>query len=428
MPATDPRRLALDVLAGVLRQGRPLDEAFAGHPGLDHLSRRDRALARNLASTTVRRLGQIDALIAHCLERPLKDEAWRVGDVLRLGICQLVFLGQPAHAAVHTAVGLAPGGRLARHRGLINAVLRRLGRDGRRLVAAQDAARLNTPDWLWQAWRRAYGGDKCRRIAEAHLAEAPLDLSVKADAAAWAERLDARVLPTGSLRRAAGGAVTELPGFDTGAWWVQDAAAALPARLLGEVAGRHVIELCAAPGGKTAQLAAAGARVSAVDRSAPRLARLGANLRRLGLEADLIQADVRTWRPREPADAVLLDAPCTATGTMRRHPDVAYLKRADDVGRMAVLQAELLSAAAAMARPGGEVVYCACSLQEEEGAGVVDAVVGAGAPLAAEAVTAQALGGLAELIDHGGRLRTLPCHLAARGGMDGFFAARLRRV
>jgi 16S rRNA (cytosine967-C5)-methyltransferase len=339
----NPRLIALQILQSVLDQGRPLDEALSAHAGLGRLEARDRGFVRNLVATTLRRLGQIDALIDHCLDRPLKPKLAELRQVLRLGACQLAFLGTPAHAAVSTTVELARGPRLAAHRGLVNAVLRRLTREAPELVAAQDAARLDTPDWLWDAWTAAYGEAAARAIASSHLGEPPLDLSVRGDGparAAWAGKLDAEVLPNGTLRLPPGrGEVTRLAGYDEGAWWVQDAAAALPARLLGPVEGRRVIDLCAAPGGKTAQLAAAGAEVTAVERSASRLAQLRENLARLGLEATTVAADATTWRPRDPADAVLLDAPCSATGTLRRHPDIAHLKGPEQIAALTVLPA-----------------------------------------------------------------------------------------
>jgi 16S rRNA (cytosine967-C5)-methyltransferase len=430
MPTTPPsaRAAAADLLDAVLRFGKPLDDAIADHPGLAALAGRDRAFARNLTATVLRRLGQIDRVIGQCLERPLPRKSARVETVLRLGVCQMLFLGTPAHAAVDTAVGLAEAAGQGHLKGLVNAVLRRIARDGSAMIAGDDAARLNTPDWLWESWLAAYGEPACRMIAEAHLSEPPLDISVKKDAAAWAERLDARLLPTGTLRRRLGGPVTELPGFAEGAWWVQDAGAALPAKLLGDVAGRSVIDLGAAPGGKTAQLAAAGARVTAVDRAEARLGRLRENLGRLGLTATLVAADAETWRPREPADAVLLDAPCTATGTIRRHPDVARLKTPDDVAALADAQDRLLAAAMAMVRPGGVLVYCTCSLQPEEGPARIERLLEAGAPVERLPVGPADTGGLGELVSAAGDLRTLPGQLAAAGGIDGFYAARLARL
>ena len=424
----DPRAIALQLLEAVLRHGRPLDEALAEQRGLVALEARDRAFARTLVATALRRLGQIDALIARCLDRPLKARAAAVQDLLRLGACQLVFLGTPAHAAVSTSMTLAGGLRPGGYKGLVNAVLHRLAREGAALAEGQDAARLDTPDWLWESWSAAYGAETARAIAEAHLADPPLDLSVKRDAAAWAERLGARLLPGGMLRLPPGaGDVSRLPGYDEGAWWVQDVAAALPARLLGPVAGQQVIDLCAAPGGKTAQLAAAGARVTAVDRSEARLARLSENLGRLGLAADAVAADATEWRPEAPADAVLLDAPCSATGTLRRHPDIAHLKRPDQIAALAALQDKLLAAALDMAKPGGLVVYAVCSLQPEEGPERIARLLAGGAPAARAPIGPAELHGLTELLAPEGDLRTLPCHLTEDGGMDGFYACRLRR-
>ncbi len=423
-----PRHVALRLLGAVLRDGRPLDEALAGDKHIAALSARDRAFARLLVATTLRRLGQIDGLIAHCLDRPLKARAAQVRDVLRLGVCQLVFLGTPAHAAVSTSVALARGLRPGGYTGLVNAVLRRLAREGAVLAERQDAARLDTPDWLWASWSAAYGEKTTRAIAEAHLADPPLDLSVKRDASDWAERLGARLLPGGTLRLPPGaGEVARLPGYDGGAWWVQDAAAALPARLLGDLAGKAVLDLCAAPGGKTAQLAAAGAQVTAVDRSETRLARLSRNLERLGLAAATVTADAAAWRPPVPAAAVLLDAPCSATGTLRRHPDIAHLKGPEQLAALTGLQDRLLAAALDMVAPGGLLVYAVCSLQPEEGPERIAALLSGGAQAERVPVESRELYDLRELITAEGDLRTLPCHLAAAGGMDGFYACRLRR-
>lgn len=425
-----PRAVALDLLDAVFSRRHPLDEAFERHPGVSRLERRDRAFARNLAATSIRRIGQIDALIDRCLRRPLPEKAAGVRDLLRLGVCQLVFLRTPPHAAVDTAVALAHRRAHGAHAALINAVLRRLAREGAALAAAQDAARLNTPEWLWRSWTAAYGEEVCRRIAEAHLGEPPLDLTLKdeIDREGLAADLNAAVLPTGSLRIDPRGPVTALPGFAAGAWWVQDAAAALPAKLLGDVRDLRVLDLCAAPGGKTAQLAAAGARVTAIDRASERLERLKRNLDRLGLAAETVAADVGDWRPAEPADAVILDVPCSATGTIRRHPDVARLKAPQDVTGLASAQARLLAAAVEMVRPGGLLVYSSCSLQLEEGPIHVAALIAEGAPIRRVPIAAEEMGGLGEILNEDGDLRSLPCHIADLGGIDGFYAARLRRL
>jgi 16S rRNA (cytosine967-C5)-methyltransferase len=420
--------LAVDLLQAVLAEKRLLDEAFEAEKRLARLPERDRGFVRLLVATTLRRLGQVDDLLKRCLDKPLPAKAGRARAVLRLGAAQLLFLDTPPHAAISTSVDLLKGTPLAGFAGLVNAVLRRLDRDGRDWAAAQQAGRLNTPPWMWQSWVASYGEDTARAIADAHLHEAPLDISVAGDAAAWAEKLEAELLPTGTLRRAAGGDIAALPGFAEGAWWVQDMAAALPVRLLGEVRGQSVADLCAAPGGKTMQLAAAGARVTAVDRSGRRLARVQDNLRRLGLEATVVEADAGAFTPPEPFDAVLLDAPCSATGTLRRHPDGLWLKGPGDVAVLADAQAALLNSVSGLVRPGGTLVYCVCSLEPAEGVERIDALLAAGGPWRRRPVEAAEIGGLTELLTPAGDLRTLPCHLAGKGGMDGFYAARLERV
>lgn len=392
---------------------------------MPELTARDRAFARLLVTTVLRRLGQIDVLIGQCLTTPLAARAATVHDILRVGIAQLLFLRTPPHAAVATSVDLAHARGFLSHKGLVNAVLRRLSLEGPRRLETQDAARLNTPDWLWQSWSHAYGEERARAIATAHLKEAPLDLTLRNEDGSWCERLQAVQLPTGSLRRAGGGSVAALPGYAEGAWWIQDAAASLPVRLFDGVAERVVVDLCAAPGGKTAQLANAGARVTAIDRSSRRLDRLVANLQRLGLAVSAIVADGLTWRPENPVDAVLLDAPCTATGAIRRHPDVPYLKHPEDVARLALVQENLLRAAVEILRPGGTLVYCTCSLEPEEGPLQIETLLRSGAPVEHRPIASAEIGAAAEWVTPQGDLRTLPCHLAEYDGLDGFYAARL---
>mgnify|MGYP002631839103 FL=1 len=427
IPSTSTRTVALDLISAVLKRHRPLDEVLEGHSGFASLEPRERAFARNLSATTLRRLGQIDQLIGICMERPLPRRAVAVRDVLRLGICQLFFLNIPAHAAVDTTVSLLDGIDLPAYKKLVNAIMRRLTREGEKLIAAQDAARLNTPDWLWDSWQQAYGKATGRKIAEAHLNEPPLDISVKSDPETWAKALQATVLPTGSLRMTIGGNVTALPGFDEGAWWVQDTAASLPALLLGDVKGKHVIDLCAAPGGKTAQLLSRGARVTAVERSAKRLERLQQNMTRLNLSVEAVCADANIWKPAEQADAVLLDAPCSATGTIRRHPDISYLKKYSDVESLSGAQHSLFEGALHMVKPGGKIVFCTCSLQPEEGPELLERILLEHPSFQLQPITPEEVGGMPELITGEGVLRTLPNHLGEHGGMDGFFAARLVR-
>ena len=310
--------------------------------------------------------------------------------------------------------------------------MRLVATQGAERLAALDGVRLNTPEWLMTRWERTYGADQARAIAAACGREAALDLSVKADAPHWAGRLGGVVLATGSVRIKSHGRIEELDGYSEGAWWVQDAAAALPGRLLGNVAGLAVADLCAAPGGKTAELAAAGATVTAVDVSKARLVRLEQNLARLALSAEVIAADVTTWAPGRLFDGVLLDAPCTATGTIRRHPDIWRLKRAADVAQLADLQGRMLDNASRLVAQGGRLVYCSCSLEPEEGIDHISRFLAANPQFQREPVSASEIGGLGEAISADGDLRTLPTHLQlddqALSGLDGFFASRLRRV
>jgi 16S rRNA (cytosine967-C5)-methyltransferase len=418
------RGLAFAVLGRILDRRQPLDEAFksAAAP----LSPADLAFARHLVATSLRRLGQIDAILAACLDRPLPESARGTRNALRLGLTQLLFLETPPHAAVSETVDLVRDGR---YRGLVNAVLRRVSREGKDLIAGQDAARLDTPDWLWELLAIDYGPETARAVAEAHLAEPPLDIVLRPgqDPGEWAEKLDAGIFPTGVLRRTSGGRVETLPGYDEGAWWIQDAAAALPVRFLDCAAGETVVDLCAAPGGKTAQLAAMGAKVVAVDRSEGRLALLRDTLARLRLDAEVIAADAIKWRPDTPVARILLDAPCSATGTIRRHPDLPHIKTLEDVRAATAVQDRLLTAAAEMLAPGGVLIYCVCSLARIEGEDRIEAHFASGGPLRRRPIRPDELPALAEAVTPEGDVRTLPCHLAAQGGMDGFFIARLEK-
>lgn len=420
------RRAALAVLDGTLAGKATLDRAFERAADRYRLAGPDRAFARALAAVTLRRLGEIDDALKPFLKRPLPRKALSARNILRLGAAQLLFLETPPHAAVGETTDLATGAA-AGYRGLANAVLRRLSE--RSSPPAENAARLNTPGWLWESWRAAYGYPTTADIAAAHGVEPPLDLTVlKGDPADWAARLEAELLPTGSLRRRRAARVADLPGYAEGAWAPQDAAAALPARLLGDVGGKAVLDLCAAPGGKTAQLAAAGARVVAVDQVAARMDRLRENMARLGLEAETVVADVKDWRPRAPADAVLLDVPCSATGTIRRHPDIPWTRANADVRALAPIQADLLEAAAEAVRPGGLLVYACCSLQPEEGEAPVGRFLKRRADFVRAPLTEGEIPGLpADAINALGDLRTLPSFWPDLGGMDGFYAARLVR-
>jgi 16S rRNA (cytosine967-C5)-methyltransferase len=436
----DSRGSGLAIVTAVLRRRQPLDEALgkmmAPEGALARLDPRDRAFARLLATTVLRRLGEIDTSIDACLDRPLSERLSHVRDCLRLGAAQLLFLGTPAHAAVDGSVRLI--GRGSPFRGLVNAVLRRIAaeRDGAEPKAGSRPApspECNVQAWLWDSWCAAYGVDAARAIVAAHGAEPPLDLSCRSAPEAVARDTGGVVLPTGSVRLRSSGPVESLPGYREGTWWVQDAAATLPTHVLvgafpGGIAGLRVLDACAAPGGKTARLAAAGARVTALDSGASRLARLSENLDRLGLDAEVVHADLRKWRPGTPFQAVLLDAPCTATGTIRRHPDIAWLKRPSDVIRLAALQDELLAAAAGMVAPGGVLVFSTCSLQPEEGAPRITRFLSSFPDFRRFPVDPPELNGIPALLTADGDVRTLPSQWSEEGGWDGFFVARLRRA
>jgi len=423
--AADPlaaRREAARLLEAALARRGGLEEAAAA-PGFAGLSAQDRGFARALTLTALRWLGPIDRALDARLKSPPPEA---VRSLLRLGAAQLWRMEVPAFAAVDTAVALAsalPGG--GRFKGLVNAVLRGLGRDGPPEPPPEQFA----PDWLLARWRAAYGEAAAHEIAAAIPREPPTDLTLKGgDPAALAEALEARVLPTGSLRTERRGDVSGWPGYDEGGWWVQDAAASIPVRLLAPQPGESAIDLCAAPGGKTLQLAAAGARVTAVDRAAGRLRRLRENLARTGLEAETVAADAAAWPDPRTFDAVLLDAPCTATGTFRRHPDVLWASRPGDLAPLAALQARLLDAAAERTRPGGRLVYCTCSLEPEEGTAQAAAFLRRRPEFRRAPIAPGEGGAPAEAVTPEGDLRLLPSMWREDGGLDGFHVARFTRA
>ena len=421
-PGLPARRAALAILSGVLQKRRPLD---AGLDQLAGLAARDAGFARALVSQTLRHMGALDAVLRKFVAKPLAPhKAGAASEILLLGTCELLILKVAPHAAVDAANELAAKDSKAVHfKPLINAVLRKIAQQGEAVLSGLDRERLSTPDWLWSRWMAQYDAGTARLIARAHQNEAPIDIVLRSPDAAFppSEAL------FGSVRRLSDpGRIEELEGFADGGWWVQDAAAFIPATLLGDVAGKRVIDLCAAPGGKTMQLAAAGAKVTAVEIDAARAGRLRENLARTKLSAEIAQADARDYDGKAPL--VLIDAPCTATGTIRRHPDLPWIKGAADVTASAAAAYEILESGAAMVEPGGMLVFAVCSLEREEGEEQIAAFLEAHPEFSRAPIAASEVYGHGEWITPQGDLRTLPCHLGDKGGMDGFYAARLRRV
>ncbi|KPP82239.1 MAG: 16S rRNA (cytosine967-C5)-methyltransferase [Oceanicaulis sp. HLUCCA04] len=435
-PATRPRprplnarEAALNAFLAVDAEGTALDSALSAQPGYKAMDARDRAFARAILAAAIRRRGTLEAAFEHFMDRPLRPRELTGRAVLTLASAELLVLQTPPHAVVDGWVrimGASEDGR--RLKGLTNAVLRRVSERGAEAFIAADPL-IDLPEWLRDRWVEHYGEDTARSMALARASAPPLDLSAKPDfdAAGFAQQIGGVVLPTGTIRKEGIGDITALPGFEAGNWWAQDAAAALPVRLLAPQAGERIADICAAPGGKTLQLAAAGADVIAVDRSEARLKRVSQNLARTGLSADIITADATKWQPAEPLDAVLLDAPCSATGTLRRRPDVAWSKSEGDIASLAALQAALLDNAFAMLKSGGRLVYCTCSLEPEEGEAQIDAFLKRTPAAHRMPVGPDELSGLGDAATPDGDVRTRPDMWANEGGLDGFFIARLIR-
>jgi 16S rRNA (cytosine967-C5)-methyltransferase len=434
-PGLPGRLAAAEIIAEVIAGKRSLDDEFAAaavNPRLASLDVRDRALARSIATVCARRLGTIRSALAARLERGWPKHSGHLEWTLIVAVAQILFLEVPDHAAVDLAVHAVrsdPGS--SAFCSLANAVLRTISRNRDAILSNSDPLENDTPVWLAFRWRAHYGEARARAIARAHRDEPPIDLSVKSDPEGWAARLGGIVLPNGSVRLATHDPIRQLPDYATGQWWVQDAAASLPVRLLHVSAADRVADLCAAPGGKTAQLLTAGAQVTAIDRSAQRAKRLAANLNRLGLTADIVVADALTYQAPQPFDAILLDAPCSATGTIRRHPDVAWTRHEADILRFSQRQAQLLDRAVSLLRPGGLLVYCTCSLEPEEGVRQISALLARNADMVRIPIDSAEIGGLAECITADGDMQTFPFHLpnasSRFAGLDGFFAARLKR-
>ncbi|MGY6662124.1 MAG: RsmB/NOP family class I SAM-dependent RNA methyltransferase [Glycocaulis sp.] len=421
------REAALRAFLSMEANATAPDSALSAQAGYKTMEARDRAFARAILSAAIRRRGTLEAAYNSFLDKPLRPREVFGRAVLTLASAELLVLMTPPHAVVDGWVritGAAEEGR--RLKGLVNAVLRRVSERGAEAFVAADPL-ADLPDWLRARWSEIYGEETARAMALARAGAPPLDLSVKPgfDAAGFAGEIGGAVLPTGTVRKDGIGDVTALPGFEAGNWWAQDAAAALPVKLLAPKAGERIADICAAPGGKTLQLAAIGADVIAVDRSETRLRRVTQNLARTGLKATIITADATSWQPESKLDAVLLDAPCSATGTLRRRPDVAWSKGEADIASLAALQAALLDNAFVMLKPGGRLVYCTCSLEPEEGEAQIAAFLARTPEARRMAVTAAELPGLADALTPEGDVRTRPDMWESEGGLDGFFIARL---
>ncbi len=430
-PGLKARRAAISLLQGVTLDQRPLDQLLETDAEFGQLEGRDRSFAHALAATSLRHGGEINGILARFLSKPLPRSSGMAVDILTTAVAQLLFMDVSAHAAIDLAVDLAKQDRKAQHfSGLINAVLRKTATEGKTALATLNGPRLNTPDWLWQQWVSAYGEDVAIEIARSHLTEAPLDISVRGKPEPWAQALGGELLATGSIRLTlADQSLIELPGFKEGEWWVQDAASALPVKLLGDIKGKTVLDLCAAPGGKTAQLASLEAIVTAVDDSISRTNRMRENLQRLDFKIDMVLADVMSLPTATLYDAVLLDAPCSATGTIRRHPDLVYLKSSEQLNALVELQQKMLNHAAQLVKPGGQLVYCTCSLSPLEGERQVFKFLRAHDNFELVPIVPSELGGQNQFVTPAGLMRCLPhMKIGANTGLDGFFAARMRRT
>ena len=407
-----PRRAALNMMTAVTADRRPLHLLGAELAGLEP---GEKARAERLATGALRWAGRSDRMLGPYL-RMKPDDA--VMNALRLALYEIHEAGVPAHAAVNAAVDLVP----KRTKGLVNAVLRNTQRGER---SWEDLPLPKMPKWLRKPLVVAWGKEAVAAMEQVQSTPPPVDVTVKKDAAAWVERLAAELLPTGSLRLRDAGQVSALPGFAEGAWWVQDMAAALPVHLLALKPGDVVLDICAAPGGKTMQIAAAGATVTALDSSEVRLTRLQENLDRTKLKAEVVMADALEWTPSSSFDGILVDAPCSATGTLRRHPDLAFAKTGAELEDLTALQTALLDRALEWLKPGGRLVYCTCSLLPQEGEDQRDAALSRHPEMRVDDILPA--GVAPDWRSAGGGLRLRPDYWADRGGMDGFFMVRLQK-
>ncbi|GHC73870.1 RsmB/NOP family class I SAM-dependent RNA methyltransferase [Limoniibacter endophyticus] len=437
IPGLAVRQTAAKLLAAIVEQKTSLDgltDEQHGQPHYRALDSRDRGLVRAILLTALRYRRTIEALIERRLERPLPGNATTLSHILHVGAAQILFLDLPDHAAVDLAVEHAKHDpRTRRFANLVNAILRTLIRIKERALPAALAQTVDAPDWFVERMRQTYGEEKTKAILAAHRVEAPLDFTVKENAAEWAKTLGGITTPTGSVRVSKPeGAISTLPGYEEGAWWIQDAAAALPVRLFKNISGKSVADLCAAPGGKTAQLAVRGAEVTAVEQSANRLRRLQENFARLRLDASFVHSNLLDLPDEAGFDAVLLDAPCSSTGTVRRHPDVLWAKDVSDIEKLADLQYKLLQKAVSLVPVGGTIVFSNCSLDRLEGEALIDRFIATEKNVKIDAIEPDEIEGIAPLLTERGELRSTPADFdlgfPQLSGLDGFYAVRLNRT
>ena len=434
-PGLAARAAASKILAAVIDRKTPLDgmlDGDHGNPAYRVLEDNDRALVRAILNSALRHLPRIEAAIASLLDAPLPEGARALHHVLVVAAAQMLYLDIPDHSAVDLAVEQAnQDPRNRRFAKLVNAVLRRMGREKDEILSRTATVPV-MPAWFLSRLEKAYGRAEALAISDTQLQPAAIDVTVKSDPEGWARRLNGLMLPTGSVRLANfDGTIPALDGFDEGEWWVQDAAASIPAKLFGSLAGKRVVDLCAAPGGKTAQLIQAGGTVTALDQSESRLRRLTSNLARLGLKAETVVADMAKYTTDELFDAALLDAPCSSTGTTRRHPDVLWTKGREDIAKLAALQERLLRHALTLVKPGGIVVFSNCSLDPSEGEEIVARILADIPDVERVAIRPQDWPGLEMAISPLGDFRTTPAMLSLpegfASGLDGFYASVLRR-
>ena len=434
----EPRKISARLLGLVVDEGHSLAalcEGATGNASFRSLGTKDRAMVRAILTTSLRYRSAILAVMKKVMDRPEPKRARELSHLLHVAAAQILFMELPDSAAVNLAVAaIAENHNTQRFRGFANAVLRRIGREKEMLLGEVVPNAPVLPQWLRKQVRTDYGKQNLDMIEAMVLLEPYLDISIKADRSTqgWARKLDGVELVSGSVRLTAATPVHKLEGYQQGAWWVQNAAAAIPARLLGDVDGLEVADLCAAPGGKSAQLASAGAKITVVDNSSSRLKRLVENFQRLELEGDIVCADILEWNPGKQFDHVLLDAPCTSTGTIRRHPDVMWSKNENEVKSLGDVQRKMLQKAIELTKPGGTIIFSTCSIFKSEGEDVFAWAQKENDQVETYPIGADEVGGLAQIINGQGAVRSLLHHMALEplrlGGIDGFFAGRLRKL